>query len=777
LIGQTVTHFRVIDQLGEGGMGVVYLAEDLDLQRRVALKFILPELLADPDARTRLVHEARAAAALLHPNICPVYEIGESAGRTFIAMPHFDGQSLRERLTDGGIRFVETLSIVRQVGDALDAAHAQGIVHRDLKPANVMLTKHGRAVLMDFGLAQVSGASRLTRTGMTVGTVAYMSPEQAQGREVDHRTDLWSLGVMLYEMLTARPPFSGDNPAGLMYAIVHQDPEQLPICASNWPPGLRGILQKSLSKDPSKRYQSGGRMVRDLEAIAHDAKATPAGRGTRSTKSKLWATLGLGLVGIALLVSAIVLNIGGLRNQLLPGSQGIKSIAVVPLENLSGDSNDEYFVDGITEELINHLAQIGSLRVISRASVMNLKGTRLSVPDIARKLAVQALVTGTVARQNGNVRVTAELIQANPERQLWARTYRETVGDVLSIQAMVAQAVAEELRLNLSPQEQARIAVKRSVDPAAHEAFLKGRFYIYKQDERLLKTALEYFRTAVNIDSTYALSWTGVAQAWMELSNVYISPSEAGPPARAAADQAMRLDPNLAESHAALGRVFALYDRNWSGAEREFRRAVELNPNLPDGHAGLAGLLQYRGRLDESAEEMRHVMMLDPLSTNARVFGVWPVFLAGHYDEAIAKWQEAAKAEPNFAPIHYNLGMAYARKRRFQEAIAEIRLAASLTDNPAVLGQLCQVYASAERREALDALKRMKLEASTRHVSPYAFAIAYAGLGNKDEAFRYLEKAYAEQNEDLNNVKVDLLLESLRSDKRFHQLLRKLNLE
>ncbi len=762
--------YRVVGSLGRGGMATVFLAEDLKHGRRVAIKVLDPEVAA-AIGHERFLREIATVAGLTHPHIVPLHDSGQAGGLVFFVMPYVEGETLRDRLKrEKQLPLEEALRVALETADALRYAHAHGLVHRDIKPENILL-ESGHAVVADFGVvrAVAAGGTGLTGTGIAVGTPAYMSPEQAAGtRELDGRSDLYSLGCVLYEMLAGVPPFAGSTAESLAHQHLSVDPRPVTELRPTVPAKVAAVLQRLLAKAPADRYAS----AEALAAALADAAAHPGATAVTDRRR----TPALAVAGTAL---ALVLVLGGyaawMRAHRTSGA--IESLAVMPLDNLSRDPSQDYFVDGMTEELINQVAQTGGVRVISRMSVMTLKGTRLALPEVGRKLGVQAVVVGSVQRVGDEVKVTAELIRTKPEREVWARSYERRIDDVLALQGEIAGAIAQELRIKLAPERRARMAAARPVKPEAHEAYLKGRFFMNKQEEKGIRTALEYFQRSVRIDSLYAPGWAGVGDAYYNLSNVWLEPRVAIPQARAAVERALRLDPDLPEAHATLGILNAAYDWDWTGAERECRRALELNPSLSQCHFNYGYLLTALGRFDEAIAECSEAERLDPLSTYMRVLGAWPYYLAGRYDEAIAAWREAEQVEPGYAPTHLNLGQAYEQKGMFPEAIRELETGTKLADNPSPLAFLCHAYASAGRRDdALATLARMHQAMKEHHVTADAMAVAYAGLGDKDRAFQWLEQAYQNRDEDLVYLKTDPKLASLRSDPRFRELLRRMHL-
>jgi serine/threonine-protein kinase len=786
--GTRLGRYEVVRLLGAGGMGEVYLARDQHLDgKEVALKVLPAGALADDAARARFRKEAVALSKLTHPNIAIVYDFDARDGVDFLVMEYLPGETLDARLAVGPLPETNVARLGMQIAEGLAAAHKRGIVHRDLKPGNLQVTPEGHLKILDFGLAkllpQVGDKSQVetaTDSHAVSGTLPYMAPEQLRGENVDERTDIFALGAVLYEMATGKRPFREESSPRLIDTILNHPPVTPRAVNARVSPDLERIVLKCLEKDPTLRYQSATDVGVDLRRLG-----TPSGEAAVSpavSPGSKWRAMGVmaALGGAAVLVLLIGLNVGGSRERLLGGTSPgrIESLAVLPLENLSRNPEEDYFADGMTEALISDLAQIGALRVISRTSAMRYKGTDKSLPQIARELNVDAIVEGSVMRAGERARITAQLIHAATDRPLWSKSYERDLRDVLALQREVARAIAQEIKIKLTPQEQTSLARAAPVDPEAHEAYLKGRHFLSKRTPKALRTGLEYFQLAIEKDPSYALAYAGLADAYNLLGDYLGPPKEFFPKAEAAAIRALEMDDTLAEAHASFGYVKSSFYWDWPGAEKEYKRAIELKPSYAQAHQWYAFNLIQLGRFDQAIAEVRRARELDPLSLIINSSAGIIFYSARKYDQAILAFKNALDMEYDFRVAHYYLGLVYVEKGAFEEGIAELQIAVDISErNPRYLSGLGKAYAAAGKRgDALAILDELEEMAERRYVQSINIAEVYGDLGEKDQAFAWSEKAYEARDWDILTLKMGPRFDSLRDDPRFHDLLRRIGL-
>ncbi len=755
---ERISRYRLLEEVGRGGIGVVYRARDEHLGRDVAVKILRSSARMDESARKRFRREARALSLLSHPSISTVFDFDSDDGIDFIAMEFVEGEKLQDRLHGGPLPEVDVAEIGAQIAAALAAAHEQGIIHRDLKPGNVIVTAKGQVKLLDFGLAllctggEASPETRsLTDLGHVVGTLAYMSPEQLLGEESDERSDLYSLGVLLHEMATGKLPFGATLNTALVNEILHRPAPRTGTLGVRVSPTFDALLVSLLEKDPTRRPGSAARVEAALRAIQTAAKGQEA---TSSTP----------VVAVEAAMFA---------------PRGIESIAVLPLENLSRDPDQEFFADGMTEALITNLAQIQALRVASRTSAMQYKGARKPLPQIARELRVDAVVEGTVARFGNRVRITAQLIEASSDRHLWAQSYERDLSDVLALQGEVARAIADEIKVQVSQEERARMAPLRRVDPQAYEAYLRGRHHWNRRTDAEIRKGIEYFQQAIAKDPRYAQAYAGLSRAYDTMGTYnFLPPSEAFAQAAAAASRALELDASLPEAHTALGGVRFTHDWDWKGAESEYRQALALDPNYPDTYHWYSDLLSAMGRSEEALAAIQRAHALDPLSLTINMSIGTTLFYARRYDDTIAQQRGTLEFDPSFSPALRNLGGAYEQKGMYAEAIDTYQKAMSHSPlDASARGLLAHAFAvSGNRDEARRLLRELTDQQSQRFVSSYSLAAVHVGLGEHELAFERLEQAFRDRDRGMAWIKVAPRLDPLRTDPRFTDLLRRMKL-
>ena len=787
MIGQTLGHYRILEKIAAGGMGVVYRAHDEQLERDVALKVLPSGTITDNSSRRQFRKEALALGKLSHPNIETIYEFDTQDGIDFLVMEYVPGNTLAERLGSGALPEKEVVALGMQISAALEQAHERGIVHRDLKPRNIAITAGGQAKVLDFGLAkllpkvnEVTAADTLTDTQAGAGTLPYMPPEQLQGESVDARADIYTIGAVLYEMATDSRAFPEELPSRVINAILHHPPVPPRALNSRISPELERIILKCLDKDPGQRFQTAKELLVDLRrlgatptAAAHTTPLPPA-PGVLKGAARIATYVVAGLLALAVLMAG--LNIDGWRDRLLgrPRPAQVRSLAVLPFVNLSGDAAQDYFADGMTEALITDLGQIQALQVISRTSVMTYKGIKKSLPDIARQLHVDAVVEGSVRRYGDRVQINVQLIQASTDLQLWGKSYEQDLRDILTLQNTVARAIADEIEVKLTPQEQAQLSRNIPVDPVAHEAYLAGRFYWNKRTPQGLQKSIDYFEQAVARDPKYAIAYAALADSYRLLPELTTVPaSEAFPKARTAALKALALDNSLAEAHSALANVKEDFDWDWKGAEEDYRQAIELNPGYANAHAWYSNLLLELGRLPEAIVEAKLAQQLDPLSafTNDNLAAI--LYYAGDYDQSIDQCQKTLEIDPVSYRAHRHLGQVYAQRRMYEEAVSELKKAVELspgsTEALADLGNVFGVWGKTD--EAKKILLELQNSSRQGHVSPYHLAIVYMGLGERELALSSLRKAVDERSPGVVHLKVSPFFQELQTDPRFQDLL------
>lgn len=780
MIGKRLSHYIILEQVGAGGMGVVYRARDERLDRDVALKILSPSLVADDGARKRLRREALILSKLNHPHINLIYDVDLEDGVDFLVMEFIRGETLSHRLEAGSFSEPDVLSIGIQVAEALEEAHTLGIVHRDLKPGNVMLTERGVVKVLDFGLAKALEADpaemeSLTEAGHIAGTLPFIAPEQFRGVRADARSDIYSLGAVLYEIATGVRAFAQETAASLIEAVLKQSPRSPSALKPGISPALEGVILKSMEKDPARRYATAGEVVDALQGAG--ATRTTVASPRISRRRHPWAIpVAAGTVAI-LAVLAVLFGSGRITHTRAPGH--IRSLAVLPLDDLSGDSKQGYFADGMTDALITRLAQISSLRVISRTSVMRYRGGDKSLPRIAHELDVDAVVEGTVLRSGDNVRISAELVDAAADRHLWANTYEREMGDVIALQRDLAAAIADQVNARLTATEREGLARADRVNPEAYDEYLKGRQEWATRTRVGLEAARRHFLNAADIDPRFALAYAGLADVYV-LQDSYSGSraEEALPMAEDAARKALAIDGQLAEAYPALGlvKVYARWD--WAGAEADFKRAIELRPNNATAHHWYSILLRDQGRFDAAIAEARRALELDPLSLimNANLGDAY--FFARRYADAIRQHRLGRDLDPSFAPTHLYLAMAFAQNGDNDSAIVACQTARTLSgDEPYALGGLGYVLARAGRRQDAErVLGELQQLANQGRTVPFDMGLVWMGLAKGDRVLEWIDRARRKQPSGVKDLGVDPRFDPLRGDPRFQGILRELGL-
>ncbi|MCM3902905.1 MAG: protein kinase [Pyrinomonadaceae bacterium] len=832
--GSILSHYSIVSKIGAGGMGEVYLAHDTKLERKVAIKFLHEEFSKDADKLKRFVQEAKAASALNHPNILTVYEIDQVDGKNYIATELINGKTLREHLSyKESLQLNTILKIGVQVSEALSAAHQAGIIHRDIKPENIMLRKDGYAKVLDFGLAKLiekkkaddvslEDATRAfvnTTPGLVMGTVSYMSPEQARANDTDARTDIWSLGVVLYEMLSGKLPFTGETVNHTIVSILEKEPLRL----ENVPAELQRIVRKSMTKDVDMRYQTAHDLLIDLKNLRRDldiqgelerslvpnresanaslenatqmyaadaVAATRSGQAaatkevTNSSSSLEYAVTQakshkLATAIIAVLLVGVISTVGyfAFVSRGVTTKQ-ISSIAVMPFLNESRSADVEYLSDGMTETLIKSLSNLSNLDVKPRSAVFRYKGKDTDLQTIGKELNVQAILNGRVAQRGDQLTLSLELVDVQKNSVLWTEQYQRKQSDLVSLQSEIAKDVSTNLKAKLSGAEENKVTRTATADPEAYQAYLKGRYYWNRRTAENLKKAIEQFKSATDRDPNYALAFAGLGDCYAVLNEYAGTPtSETLPLSRAYAERALAIDGQLAEPHATLGLVHeSLWQ--WGEAEKELKQAIELNPNYPTAYHWYSIFLKNVGRNDEAATTIKRAQQLDPLSSVIAVNVSRMYQLQNNHDASIENSLKLIELDPNFGPAYQYLALSYLKRGRNAEAIAAAEKAAALTNRAGItLGDLGYVYAATGKRaEAVSVIKELEAKYARKEAIGQYLSAVYAALGDKDKAFEWLEKDFQARNGKLVEVRWQLQSEALRDDPRYQDLLRRMNL-
>jgi serine/threonine protein kinase/tetratricopeptide (TPR) repeat protein len=825
--GQLLGGYEILRRIGEGGMGEVYLGRDTKLGRYVALKLLPAGFTNDEERLRRFEQEARAASALNHPNILTIHEIRNADSTYFIATEFIDGVTLRDHIAKRMLELAEALDVAAQIASALAAAHAAGVIHRDIKPENVMLRSDGIVKVLDFGLAKLAlnqpgtvEAEALTKPivktnpGVVMGTVKYMSPEQARGHDVDARTDIWSLGVVLYEMVTGNVPFDGETSSHVIVSILESEPPPL-ARNSEVPVELARIVGKSLSKDREQRYQTAGELALDLKNLrqelevevrlkrslqpgfggrqvtaqvdalrAGETVSEPAAQTTdvvtpQPTSRALFRAVKRHQLALLAAAIAIMIAVSAAVYFFYPAQsvKAIDSLAVLPFVNASGDPNAEYLSDGISDSIINRLSRLPNIKVMSLNAVMRYKGRPIDPQQIARELNVRAVLMGRLVQRGDNLVISAELVDVTDNRRLWGGQYDRKPSDLLIVQNEIAREITEKLQLRLSGEEKQQLTKQYTENTEAYQLYLKGRYWFDKRTPQGVKQSIEYFQQAIKTDPNYALAHAGLANAFTP-SDLVLAPRETMVVAKAAARKALEIDDTLAEAHSAQARVLLFYDWDWKGAEAEFKRAIELNPNFTEAHHIYAHQLIFMGQTEQAFAASRRALEIDPLDVLLNVHLGWHYLYARQYDLAIEQIQKAIELDSSFHRAHLFLGQAYEQKGMYKEALAAYQRALELeVDGHEALVMLGHLYAvSGNRAKAMAILEQLNELYKQKKASAYDLAVIYAGLDERDQALEWLRKAYEERTGGLLLLKVEPVFDNIRSDPRYQDLLRSMNL-
>ena len=795
MIGTQIAQYKILEELGRGGMGIVYKAEDIKLNRIVALKFLPHHLTANEEEQARFLQEAKAAATLNHPNICIIHGIEEHEGQQFIEMEYVDGETLRSRISEGELRTAEAIGFAIQIGEALHEAHSKGIVHRDVKAENIMVNSKHQVKVMDFGLAKLKGSMKLTRTSSTVGTLAYMAPEQIQGVDVDARSDIFSFGIVLFEMLTGRTPFRGEHEAAMMYSILNEVPETLRKYREECPPELERIVARALEKDPGDRYQHVDDMVSELRRLQKQTSRVmraapesvrpegtiagetttpaPAAGGTRVKPKTAKSTLILAGVAAVIVVAAALLYFGVLA----PKSE-IKSMAVLPFVNATGDPNTEYLSDGFTESLINTLSKLPGIRMMSRSSVFRFKGKDIDPQKAGEELGVDAVLTGRILQRANELSISVELLNAHDNSHIWGDQFNRGLSDIVALQTEISQKISDELKITLTGDQRSQLSKPSTGNSAAYQQYLKGRFYLNKRSKEGFERAIQYFRQAIDQDPSYAYAYAGLSDTYGLMGAYFIlPPNEAVEKARASAQKALALDGSLGEPHVMLATL-AENRREWSTVEPEYKRALELSPNYATGHQWYGEFLCAAGRPEAGVAEVKKAQELDPLAPIIYCsLGQIYTYLR-RTEDAVQQFNKSLELDPDFTRGHAGLAWAYLQKKSYEDAIREAQKAIATSDSGLeYVATLAYVRGMAgQNAEAEGILKHLLGLSKVQFVSPSLIGVVYIAVGDKEQALLWLNRAIDSYDPAMEYINEDPMFDPLRGDPRFAALVKKVGL-
>lgn len=791
MIGRAISHYRILQKLGAGGMGEVYKAEDVRLRRVVALKFLSEELSDDAAAVERFQREALAASAINHPNICVVYDIGEHDGRRFIAMELLEGTPLNRLIARGALPTAQVLELGIELADALEAAHAHGIIHRDIKPANAFVTEGGHAKLLDFGLAKpLPGPNAMAETteaqlsspGTVLGTLGYMSPEQVRGEPLDARSDVFSLGALLYEMAAGRQAFAGVTPGTIQESILNRTPASLGRVSPDSPPRLEEIINKALEKDPRLRYQRASDLRADLQRVKRDSGVSttfaPAPTDAHGVRAGIWWQK-RSVLAEAAVALAVLLGAGAWFAASYPKRQAIDSVAVLPFVNTSANPDTEYLSDGITESLINALSQLRSVRVTARSTVFRYKGKDVDPQTIGRQLGVRAVLSGRLLQKDGTLIIRTELTDVSNGTQLWGNQYTRQIADLFGLQDELSQEISEKLRLRLTPEDKQRLTKRYTDSPEAYQLYLKGLYYWNKRSADGVQRSLEYFNRAIDADPTYALAYAGLADSYNFMSFVnLLPPREAAPKAKAAAAKALDIDDSLAQAQTSLAYVSFTYDWDWPAATQHVDRAIALNREAVMNHPYYPFYLTVAGRSEEAIRVARRALDRDPISAALSHTLAVQLVLGRRLDEGIEECRRTIELDPNFAFAHDVLAATLAAQGLYAQALPSAEKAVALSGGTALpLADLAYIHGRLGHADEARRMLQTLATASTQRYTPaVALAIVYVGLGENDRALDWLEKAYEERSIRLAYLRREPIWDRLRQEPRFKDLLRRIPL-